>query len=197
MFRVGESVPVNSNNSTSEIKNKVPQKEIELFPAGASTPDSGITSKEPKFISEKTVTVKGDDGQKYKATEVTTEETDSSGKTWNVKTTTYTDKNGKEVKDTVRAHTETKQFSGKDVDITTTKKVHQGPNGSVTVDTEESDYYVKTTTWTRLPDGSEQGKNSFESKKKLCKWPEGLSQYTKRNEPNQGAVVLATIHFEE
>ena len=194
MFKVGEAASINTTGSSSAPRNAQPAREIELFPSTGSAAETGIPDKEPKFLNEKTVTVKGEDGKKYKATEVTTEETDSSGKTWNVKTTTYTDKDGHEVSDTTRTYTETHNFSGKNVDITTTKQIRKGPNSRVTVDTEESDYYVKTTTWTRMPDGSEQGQESFKSKKKLCKWPDGLSQFTKRNEPNQGAILIGTVH---
>lgn len=129
---------------------------------------------EPKVIKEGEIKVKGDDGKKYKAHEVVTQEVDESGKNWEVSVRTYTDDAGKTVKDTVKTHVYKERFGKEDVEITQRKITHITPDIKRTVEEEESKYHYaeKHEEW----HGNEGiSGSSKRSKVKQCKMPAGFS----------------------
>lgn len=173
------SIPVNIPAGTNSSNTATgTQKEVQTF---NYTPDEPQTygGKEPEFVDQKTVTVKGDDGKKYKADQVITREVDANGKTWEVSVTTYTDASGNAIKDTEKKYVRTEKFGKENVDITTSVSVHETPKGKRTVNAEESKYHYKATTENieYLENGgrTKQIKSSSKSKKKVCQMPEGFS----------------------
>ncbi len=152
--------------TSSTAKSKVPQ-EASIFPA--TTGDN-----EPKVIKEGEVKVQGDDGKKYKAHEVVTQEVDENGKTWEVSVRTYTDSSGNPVKDTVKTNVRTERFGKEDVQITKRKITHVTSDVRRTVDEEESKYHYseKHEEW---HGNTGQKGSSKRSKMKQCKMPPGFS----------------------
>lgn len=73
MNEIGNVQNVNFNNTSSTAKVQKPQ-DTSIF-------SSVSNDNEPKVIKEGEIKVKGDDGKKYKAHEVVTQEVDESGKT--------------------------------------------------------------------------------------------------------------------
>lgn len=155
----------NLNSATSTNTQKTPNNSI-----FANNP----TDNKPKVISEGEVKVKGDDGKKYKAYEVVTQEVDDKGQTWNVAVRTYTDDNGTAVKDTIKTNVRTERFGKEDVEITTRKTTHVAGNVKKTVEEEESKYHYseKHEEW---HGNKGQTGNSKRSKMKQCKMPPGFS----------------------
>jgi len=165
----------NYNTSGSGVK-KQPSEE-QMF---SYTPDGGETTpaNKPEVLSEKIVTVKGDDGQKYDAHEVTTRETDDKGKVWEVVTRTYTDASGQKIEDTIRTHVRTERFGKEDVEITNQISVHKTPKMKRVVDAEDSKYHHSekiTTTEYQGRGYTTKTEWNKSSKKKICKMPPGFS----------------------
>ncbi len=152
---------------------------------------SASAENEPKVISEGEVKVKGDDGKKYTAHEVVTQEVDDKGKTWEVAVRTYTDDNGTAVKDTVKTNVRKERFGKEDVEITTRKTTHVAGNVKKTIEEEESKYHYseKHEEW----HGNEgQAGSSKRSKMKQCKMPAGFSaKYL------SSSTSIATIKFDD
>lgn len=163
---IGNVQNVNFNNTSSLTKAQAPQ-EASIF--------SGVSGdNEPKVIKEGEIKVQGDDGKKYKAHEVVTQEVDDAGKTWEVSVRTYTDADGKAVKDTVKTHVYKERFGKEDVEITKRKITHVTPDVKKTVEEEESKYHYaeKHEEWR----GNEGMRGSSKrSKVKQCKMPAGFS----------------------
>lgn len=163
---IGNIQNINFNSASSTAKVQTPQ-DASIF-VGVSSDN------EPKVLKEGEVKVKGDDGKNYKAHEVVPQEVDDAGKTWEVSVRTYTDADGKSVKDTIKTNVRTERFGKEDVEITKRKITHVTPDMKKIVEEEESKYHYKEKheEWHR--DVGQTG-SSKRSKMKQCKMPPGFS----------------------
>lgn len=180
---IGNVQNVNFNTAQSTTKAQTPQD------ASIFSEVSG--DNEPKVIKEGEVKVKGDDGKKYKAHEVVTQEVDDAGKTWEVSVRTYTDADGKAVKDTIKTNVRTERFGKEDVEITKRKITHVTPDVKKTVEEEESKYHYSEKHEEWRGNVGQEG-SSKRSKMKQCKMPPGFSaKYL------SSTIAIATVNLSD